>query len=114
MARALVTDPEGPGFKTQTQRVFETQTQRVLEICQTVAVHPVVNGYSTLFRTGEGEGDEEEAWYPASVTPVITGGSLLSNSHFSTWPLAMGTTYKLVITSEDRIRAQKRIYDSDS
>lgn len=35
-----------------------------------LSVHPAVNGYATLFKTGEDEGDEEKEEHPTSVTPL--------------------------------------------
>ena len=33
-----------------------------------LCVHPLVNGYLTLFRAGEREGDEEKEWDPAQLS----------------------------------------------
>jgi len=62
----LTAGAEGPGFKTSlSARFFET-----------LSLHPAVNGWLTLFRAEEGEGDEKKGLRLTSFTlsvPVQVG-----------------------------------------
>jgi len=60
-----------------------------LRFKRTLSVHPAVNGYLTLFRSGELEGSQEKGWRPTSVTPLLVRIGPLPLPHFPTWPLAI-------------------------
>jgi len=62
VVRALTTGAENPGL--------EIQLHVARGFFKTPSVHPAFNGYLNLFRAGDGEGGEEEAWHPTSATPL--------------------------------------------
>ena len=53
------------------------QNRLCRDLLKTLSVYTAGNGHSAHFRTGEGEGGEEEEWHPTSVTPLpVQVGSL--------------------------------------
>jgi len=71
----LVNGAEGPGFRIAWEWHFS----------KTLLVHWTVNGFLAFSWAGQGEGGEEERWYPTSIIPLPVPQPHTLHSHDGLW-----------------------------